>query len=106
MDRPVQLVALFGGLLLLECNVVAGEDATPQPKRERVVSTRVAEMLNAAAPKYEPPPNVAEKPAEEGQATPAARSRLADPTVRANTIVRLPEYVVIERKPRPLPKYE
>jgi hypothetical protein len=106
MDRPVQLVALFGGLLLLECSVVAGENAPSQPKRERVVSSRVAEMLNAAAPKYEPLPTAAEKPAEAAQATPAARARLSVPTEPANTIVRLPDYVVRERKPRPLPKYE
>lgn len=103
MDRPVQLVALFGGLLLVECGVVAGEDA---PKRERVVSSRVAEILNAAAPKYDPPSPAAEKSPESASAAPAARSRLSEPTVPANTIVRLPDYVVRERKPKPLPKYE
>ncbi len=31
---------------------------------------------------------------------------VAGATAPANTIIRLPEYVVTERKPRPLPKYE
>jgi hypothetical protein len=106
MDRPVQLVVLFGGLLLLECSIGASEGAPPQPKRERAVSSRVAEILNAAAPKYEPPPTAGENSVESTQTTPAARSRLSDPTVPANTIVRLPDYVVRERKPKPLPKYE
>ena len=108
MDRPVQLVALFGGALIVGCSVVLGEEAEPRPKRERVVSPRVAEILTAAAPKYAPTaPSKEESEGRTGNQVPAARARLAsDASVPANTIIRLPDYVVTERKPKPLPKYE
>ena len=108
MDRPVQLVVQLGGVLLWG-SVLYAEDAAPGSKRERVISPRVAEILTAAAPKYEPPAS-ATTGSEAGSAgqSPASRRRLdrSEPSVPANTIIRLPEYVVTERKPRPLPKYE
>ena len=108
MDRPVQWVAAFSGLVTLAGSVVAGDAAQPSPKRERVISPRVAEILTAAAPTYEPP--VINRAGDNGvptQQAPAARARLTtEPRVPANTIIRLPEYVVTERKPKPLPKYE
>ena len=108
MDRPVQLVAQLGGVLLWG-SVLYAEEAAPASKRERVISPRVAEILTAAAPKYEPPVSTPTG-SETGTVaqSPASRVRLerSDASVPANTIIRLPEYVVTERKPRPLPKYE
>ena len=71
--------------------------------RERPVSPRVAGLLAAAVPKYSPPP-----PAEPTEPAPAAPARIAaaDRPAPANGIVRLPEYVLRERKPAKLPDLE
>lgn len=84
----------------------AAEPATESAAtRERAVSPRVAGLLAAAVPKYSSaPPPAAESPAP----APAASARLAatDRPAPANGIVRLPEYVVRERKPAKLPERE
>jgi hypothetical protein len=107
MDRPVQWVGSFGGLLILGSVIAIGEEAPAAAKRERVISPRVAEILSAAAPRFTPPAPTSGGPIVGSAPSPAARARLGSgPQVPANTIIRLPEYVVTERKPRPLPKYE
>ncbi len=71
------------------------EDEKPAaPRRTRVISPEVAAALAAAAPKYTPPPppKPAPKPEEE---LPDARE-LDKPK---NGIVRLPDFVVREKKP-------
>ncbi len=62
-------------------------------------------MLAAAVPKYSPPPALAAEPAN---SAPAAGGRIATANrpAPANGIVRLPDYLVRERKPAPLPKPE
>ena len=104
MDRPVQrMVSLLGLLALATADVRTEENAAP-PKRERSISPRVAEMLSAASPKFEP----AAPPATTTDVTDVSRPRLPAPEITkpANTIIRLPEYIVREVKPRRLPKEE
>ena len=106
MDCPIHLVALLAGALSSGgYSLCAADTVAAGAKRERAVSPRVAEMLLAAAPAYQPaqPPAGAGDSAASGT---AARARVDEITKPANTIVRLPEYVIRERKPRPLPKLE
>lgn len=71
---------------------LAGGSA-PIERRERVVSPRVSALLSAATPKF-----TAEKPEKPVEAASAARARLAE-DVPANGIVRLPSYIVRDRRP-------
>lgn len=83
----------------------AAEPVTGAPTtRERAVSPRAAGMLAAAVPKYLPPPPAPEP----SEPVPAASARITttDRPAPANGIVRLPEYVVRERKPAKLPEPE
>ncbi len=83
-------------------SVLAPAAAAPtpssSPRRSRVISGEAAAALAAFAPKYEPPPPtpppkpVDEKPEEE-------RPDLRDVDKPRNTIVRLPKYIVQEKKP-------
>jgi len=62
------------------------------PVRKRAVSQGVAEALAAGMPKYDPPKPVEKEPEEE-----AVDMREIDQP--RNKIIRLPEYVVREKKP-------
>lgn len=77
---------------------VAAAPATPSPPaalaRPRVVSPAVAEQLSAVAPKYEPVPA---KP-------PEPQPDLREIDKPRNTIVRLPPYLVPEKKEPPVLK--
>ncbi|MBL9199609.1 MAG: hypothetical protein JNL39_03840 [Opitutaceae bacterium] len=69
------------------------EEKSAAPRRTRVISPEIAAALSAASPKYAPPPpKPPPKPEEE---LPDARE-LDKP---ANGIVRLPKYLVQEKKP-------
>ena len=66
-------------------------------------------MLSAASPKFEgavTPRSGAENAAPAESSFVHARLPAPEITVPANTIIRLPEYNVRERKPRPVPKCE
>ncbi len=68
------------------------EEAAEQARRERPVSAGVAAALAAAMPKYDPPKPVEPKPEEE-------LSDLRETDRPRNSIIRLPDYVVQEKKP-------
>lgn len=73
------------------------KDAAAQdsgPRRARPVSGGVAAALAAAAPKYTPPPPAKAEPTPE-----AERPDLREIDKPKNTIVRLPDYIVQEKKP-------
>ncbi len=106
MERPVcRLLVGFAIAAAVSWGGAAEPVRETPTTRERVVSPRVAGMLGAAVPKYSPPPVPVAEPAE---GAPAASRRIAaaDRPVPANGIVRLPEYVVRERKPAKLPDPE
>lgn len=63
------------------------------PKRNRAISSGVAAALAAASPKYTPP---APKPPPTPE---AEKPDMRDVDKPANTIVRLPKYIVQEKKP-------
>lgn len=96
-----RLVLPVLALLCLTGPVLPAQTATPEPaatektdtpKRARPVSNEVAAALAAVMPKYDPP-----KPVE-----PKSEAELADlreTDKPRNGIVRLPEYVVREKKP-------
>lgn len=92
MDRPLRFAA---GMLACACSALASaaEPASDAPAPKRTVSPRVAEMLAAARPKFEPAPANAPAPS-------APIARFSDDRP-ANDIIRLPTYIVRERK---LPK--
>jgi hypothetical protein len=110
MDCPIQLVApLIGVCVLTSSGMLAAKDSAPASRRERAISPRVAEIFSAVAPKFEPSATVGRE-GEVAMPNPGSAPRPkvepgANPA-RANTIIRLPEYLVQERKPRPLPKPE
>lgn len=68
------------------------EADTPAPKRSRAISGEVAAALSAAMPKYDPPKAVEPPPEEE-------LADLRETDRPRNKIIRLPEYVVQEKKP-------
>lgn len=69
------------------------EEKPAAPRRTRVISPEVAAALAAAAPQYAPPPpKPVPKPEDE---LPDAR----ETDKPANGIVRLPKYLVLEKKP-------
>ncbi len=84
----------------------ASSPTSPIESRERVISPRVAGMLAAAAPKFAASPATATPDA--AATAPVARERIAADgrPAPANGIVRLPDYVVRERKPAKLPEPE
>lgn len=99
MDRPVHLASVLA-LCSVSALAVFAQDDTPGTKRTRAVSPRVAEMLSAATASLEPMRAKSEAASESrGDADPL-RARAPEST-RANDIVRLPDYVVRERKPQP-----
>ena len=67
--------------------------ASSTPRRTRAISGEAAAALAAAAPKYTPPPPPPPPPPEEEQVD------LRDVDKPKNTIVRLPKYIVQEKKP-------
>jgi hypothetical protein len=70
--------------------------ATPEPKkRSRPVSSELAATLAAGMPKYAPPKPVEPKPEVDEEDLPDLR----DADKPRNKIIRLPEYVVREKKP-------
>ncbi len=69
-----------------------GNQATG-PRRTRAVSGGVAAALAAAGPKYTPPAPQPERPPE------AEQRDLRETDKPKNTIVRLPDYIVQEKKP-------
>lgn len=70
-----------------------GDEKPSAPRRTRVVSPEVAAALSAAAPKFAPPaPKPPPKPEEE-------LVDLRDVDKPKNEIIRLPKYLVRERKP-------
>ncbi|QYM80051.1 hypothetical protein K0B96_05375 [Horticoccus luteus] len=101
MKTPA-LVSLFAALavvpgasLLAQSPVAAppAEPVTsgqPAPKRQRAISGDVAAALAASMPKYNPPPKP--KPEEENV-------DLRDEDKPRNGIIRLPKYVVQQKKP-------
>jgi hypothetical protein len=103
MDRPIHLVValsgLFSGAALLnsaeEANASAAANAAT---RQRLVSPHVAQMLTEVAARQPAP--VAEPAVKEVTAESAARQRVAVEArdVPANGIVRLPDYIVRDRK--------
>jgi hypothetical protein len=108
MDRPLHLVTLLLGFSCAAAAEVGVAGAPAEPgKRERRISSRVGEMLSAAAPKFETAAG-ATATETKGEPASAARDRVTPPdtTKPANSIIRLPEYLVRERKPRALPKLE
>lgn len=62
----------------------------PAPKRHRAISRDVADALAASMPKFNPPPKP--KPEEENE-------DLRETDKPRNNIIRLPKYVVQEKKP-------
>jgi len=106
MERPARCL-LVG--LTIAAGVSWGRAAEPASNlsiaRERVVSPRVAGMLAAAGPIYSPPSSPA-TPATEMAEVAAARPAASERVTPANGIVRLPDYVVRERKPPKLPDPE
>src|SRR4051812_22371625 len=96
MGRPIPKVFVFNGLVILASGVVWAEDAATA-KPERAVSRRVADLLSASAPKFEPSTLPAAENVIDPQAS-AARARVSAPeiTTPANTIIRLPDYIVRE----------
>jgi hypothetical protein len=89
MDRPVHLRLIVLAWMMAAPAACAAEDG-PKPQRERLVSPRVAEMLAATMPKFEPAaeaPRVTESPPP-----------IAGPDKPANGLVRLPSYIVREPK--------
>jgi hypothetical protein len=101
------LVVVLAALCVLADRGVGADDLSTAVKPTRGVSPRVAELLSAAAPKFALPVEIRGESASAGE-TSATRPRLAgaEGATPANAIVRLPDYIVIERKPRPLPKTE
>ncbi|MDP3166647.1 MAG: hypothetical protein Q8N06_14505 [Hydrogenophaga sp.] len=77
----------------------------PAPKRNRAISGDVANMLAQTMPKFTPPPpaptaaELAQKKAAEEAAAEAAAADLRDNDKPKNSIVRLPNYVVQEKRP-------
>jgi hypothetical protein len=69
------------------------QPAPPTPRRTRAISGDVAAALAAATPKYTPPPPKPPPKPEEEQVD------LREIDKPKNTIVRLPKYIVQERKP-------
>ncbi len=63
------------------------------PRRSRAISSEAAAALAAAAPKYTPPPP---KPPPKPEAEQVDMREIDKPK---NTIVRLPKYIVQEKKP-------
>ena len=88
MDRPVQLFLTLCTALAATAARAAQE---PEPKHERLISARTAQLIRASLPKYAPAPA-----AEPGAAAAAPAAHDADRP--ANGIVRLPDYIV--REPR------
>jgi hypothetical protein len=90
---PARVAVLIATLLAI---AVAGRGQAPESAasmpRARAVSTRAAEMLSAAVPKYAANPVAAPAPA-------AAIPRVAPPEKPANQIVHLPGVIVRERRP-------
>lgn len=73
------------------------QDDSPKdsgPRRSRAVSGGVAAALAAAGPKYTPPPPPKPAPTPE-----AERPDMREIDKPKNTIVRLPDYIVQEKKP-------
>ena len=110
MGRPVQRV--FVAAIVIAALVAGGrggaaEDETAAAAaRERPVSPRVAGLLSAALPKYTPAP-ATDKPAlAETSAAVPTRLSTVDRPAPANGIVRLPDFVVRDRKPAKLPEPE
>ncbi len=67
--------------------------AAATPRRNRVISPETAAAINAAMPKYAPPPPPAPKKAEE------ELPDLRETDKPKNAIIRLPKFVVQDRKP-------
>lgn len=68
--------------------------ASSAPRRSRAISGEAAAALAAAAPKYTPPPPPPPPPPPEEE-----QVDLRDVDKPKNTIVRLPKYIVQEKKP-------
>jgi|UniRef100_UPI004048EAF9 hypothetical protein len=91
-----RLITLAVGLCIAGINLgaqepAAAEDST-QTVKHRSFSTGVAAALAASMPKYDPPKPAEKKPEEEDV-------DLRDVDKPRNQIIRLPEYVVQEKKP-------
>jgi hypothetical protein len=113
MDRSASHVLLLAALILTLAPETAAQAAsgtpagTPPvlnpaaataqspaaPRRSRAISGEVAAALAAAAPKYTPPPPPPPPKPE------AEQVDLRDIDKPKNTIVRLPKYIVQEKKP-------
>lgn len=88
-------------------NPIVGRVGTPKPnppaplpekpRRTRAISPEVAAQLAAAAPKFEALP--AQPKPEESQARVVEETDIRDTDKPMNGIVRLPRYIVIERRP-------
>ncbi len=75
-------------------NAPPAENPAPTaPRRNRAISSEVAAALAAATPKYTPPPPKPPPKPEEEQVD------LRDIDKPKNTIVRLPKYIVQEKRP-------
>ena len=72
----------------------ADRPASSTPRRTRAISGEAAAALAAAAPKYTPPPPPPPPPPPEEE-----QVDLRDVDKPKNTIVRLPKYIVQEKKP-------
>lgn len=66
--------------------------SAPRPRRERVMSDELAATLSVGMPKYTPPKPVEKKPADQP-------ADLRDDDKPKNGIIRLPDYVVREKRP-------
>jgi len=80
-----------GSPVLVEKNDEGSQSSAP--RRTRPISGGVAAALAAAGPKYTPPPPKQERPPE------AEQPDLRETDKPRNTIVRLPDYIVQEKKP-------
>jgi hypothetical protein len=90
------LAALILGSLVIG-PVMSAQEKKPEPAeapaaKHRTVSNGVAAALAASMPKYDPPKPVEKKPEEEDV-------DLREVDKPRNQIIRLPEYVVQEKKP-------
>jgi hypothetical protein len=101
MDHPIHLALALSGLFASAASLHSAEETTAAataPTRQRLVSPHVAQRLAEVAARHPTP--VAEAPVTEATAESAARQRVAAEArdVPANGIVRLPDYIVRDRK--------
>jgi hypothetical protein len=103
MERPFSLVAVLAGCVVVT-TAIRAEDRSSEPRRARAISPRVAEMLTAAAVQVDAA-QAAERGAQQTEspegATPVPERLATDESRSGRSSVRLPDYIVRDRKPQP-----